>query len=400
MKQEYTIIIEKQKSLLNRDLAIYKHDKGIDVYFKLMNNPYIDLSKNKYLLSDVVLVSPLKREIVSDVVPIVDNKILFTISNKIMNQIDEIGNYHVHIRIYDDKGGRLKLPHFNMRVQECEFKDSGLEYTVLNKSAIDNSKVSLYGEELATFNIDGSYNRTIWVAGDIITDTKLNKLEQATSEIVDEILNTKEKLKELDKSKGYIFKKGTNESPVIIEDLEKGSYILQGYVQDFSTTEPYLLEDEKNFLYVTYNGSKYNLVYRCFNEESFKKCYYDKHTKEIIPALDELYVINVEDNKLNLTNDKYQFLNVDGTSNVVLPTIANDFIEINLFIKPSSDKCTLIFPNLVWKNQPTLGKDILCKITLQYIDDAWYGNSVNYAEDIELIEYTDSEIDEIWGGEY
>ena len=218
MKKEYSIIINKQKSILNRQLSIFQHDKGIDIYFKLMDTDYLDLSSN-YLLSDIVLVSPLKKQIKSDIVPIIDNKILFTINNEIMNQIDEIGNYHVHIRIYDDKGGRIKLPHFIMSVEECEVDDDDLSYGTVDGTAIDNTKVTKYGKELKTFNDDGSYNRTIWISGDVITDSKLNKLEQATSEIRDEILQHKTKLIELEESKGYTIKKGTEDTPIIISEL-------------------------------------------------------------------------------------------------------------------------------------------------------------------------------------
>ena len=111
------------------------------------------------------------------IIPIIDNKVLFTIDNEIMNQIDEIGQYHVHIRIYDDRGNRIKLPYFIMRVEESEIDDDDIPIGSTDTSAIDNSKVYKYGKELRTFNKDGSYNRTIWIAGDIITDSKLNKIE-------------------------------------------------------------------------------------------------------------------------------------------------------------------------------------------------------------------------------
>ena len=44
MKKEYSLIIDKQKSRLNRELSIYAHDRGVDIYFKLMNNSYLDLN--------------------------------------------------------------------------------------------------------------------------------------------------------------------------------------------------------------------------------------------------------------------------------------------------------------------------------------------------------------------
>ena len=52
MKKEYSLIIDKQKSRLNRELSIYAHDRGVDIYFKLMNTSYLDLNSN-YLLSPI-----------------------------------------------------------------------------------------------------------------------------------------------------------------------------------------------------------------------------------------------------------------------------------------------------------------------------------------------------------
>ena len=78
-----------------------------------------------------------------------------------------------------------------MRVEESEIDDDDIPIGSTDTSAIDNSKVYKYGKELRTFNKDGSYNRTIWIAGDIITDSKLNKIELAINSTVDEILSMK-----------------------------------------------------------------------------------------------------------------------------------------------------------------------------------------------------------------
>ena len=333
MKKEYSIIINKQKSILNRQLSIFQHDKGIDVYFKLMDTDYLDLSSN-YLLSDIVLVSPLKKQIKSDIVPIIDNKILFTINNEIMNQIDEIGNYHVHIRIYDDKGGRIKLPYFIMSVEECEVDDDDLSYGTVDGTAIDNTKVAKYGKELKTFNDDGSYNRTVWISGDVITDSKLNKLEQATSEIRDEILQHKVKLIELEESKGYTIKKGTEDKPIIISELSKGSYILKGWVKDFnSSTEIIYLDGNRNYAYITNNTDTYTYGLCCFNEDYFKLYKFNKIKNKKEQIVDYLNVVITDDeDKLNLTGDKYQYLKTETLSTIVLPEM-DEFVELNLFIK-------------------------------------------------------------------
>jgi hypothetical protein len=374
MKKEYSIIINKQKSILNRQLSIFQHDKGIDIYFKLMDTDYLDLSSN-YLLSDIVLVSPLKKQIKSDIVPIIDNKILFTINNEIMNQIDEIGNYHVHIRIYDDKGGRIKLPYFIMSVEECEVDDDDLSYGTVDGTAIDNTKVAKYGKELKTFNDDGSYNRTIWISGDVITDSKLNKLEQATSEIRDEILQHKTKLIELEESKGYTIKKGTEDTPIIISELSKGSYILKGWAKDFnSSTEIIYLDGNRNYAYITSNTDTYTYGLCCFDEDYFKLYRFNKvkSIKEYVP--DNLVKITAEDEKLTLTGDKYQYLVCNDINVIILPSI-DGFAELHLYIRPATDNLVIIFPAIRWKTKPDIIKDTLVEIKLTYIDEMWFGDA-------------------------
>ena len=374
MKKEYSIIINKQKSILNRQLSIFQHDKGIDIYFKLMDTDYLDLSSN-YLLSDIVLVSPLKKQIKSDIVPIIDNKILFTINNEIMNQIDEIGNYHVHIRIYDDKGGRIKLPYFIMSVEECEVDDDDLSYGTVDGTAIDNTKVAKYGKELKTFNDDGSYNRTIWISGDVITDSKLNKLEQATSEIRDEILQHKTKLIELEESKGYTIKKGTEDTPIIISELSKGSYILKGWAKDFnSSTEIICLDGNRNYAYITSNTDTYTYGLCCFDEDYFKLYRFNKvkSIKEYVP--DNLVKITAEDEKLTLTGDKYQYLVCNDINVIILPSI-DGFAELHLYIRPATDNLVIIFPAIRWKTKPDIIKDTLVEIKLTYIDEMWFGDA-------------------------
>lgn len=383
MKKEYSIIINKQKSILNRQLSIFQHDKGIDIYFKLMDTDYLDLSSN-YLLSDIVLVSPLKKQIKSDIVPIIDNKILFTINNEIMNQIDEIGNYHVHIRIYDDKGGRIKLPHFIMSVEECEVDDDDLSYGTVDGTAIDNTKVAKYGKELKTFNDDGSYNRTVWISGDVITDSKLNKLEQATSEIRDEILQHKAKLIELEESKGYTIKKGTEDTPIIISELSKGSYILKGWAKDFnSSTEIIYLDGNRNYVYITSNTDTYTYGLCCFNEDYFKLYKFNKIKNKKEQIVDYLNVVITDDeDKLNLTGDKYQYLKTETLSTIVLPEM-DEFVELNLFIKPTVDDLILIFPSIAWRTQPILKKDVLCQIKLSYLNEIWYGDTLIHDENVQ-----------------
>lgn len=277
MNKEYTIIVDKQESLLNQNLSIFTCDKGIDIYLKLIDNPYVDLSKNKYLLADVVLVDPLGNQFTSDVMPVNYNKVLFRITNKLMAQVKFTGIYHGHIRLYDDKGGMLKLPPFPMQIIESEIMANNIPTGVANTSSIDGSLISQYSKDLPTYNLDGSYNRTIWLAGDLITDSKMNKIEQVISEIVDEKSLMNKKILELNNEKGYDIRFGTEEDPIIIANLNKGSYILNGYVKDFESSVTTKLSEGINYVFVTKNDENVVYLKRCLVEEDvFTEYKYDK----------------------------------------------------------------------------------------------------------------------------
>ena len=70
----------------------------------------------------------------------------------------------------------------------CEEED--YEASVVDMAAADHGVVAVSEEEeIDVFDKDGNYNKIIWNSGDIITDEKLNHIENALFEINDAVVN-------------------------------------------------------------------------------------------------------------------------------------------------------------------------------------------------------------------
>ena len=103
LKREYTLTINKKSSVLNKNLTISTNDKGIDIIFRLIDCPYINLSSKRNLYSRIILLDPLGKQIDSDVTSIVENRVLFRLTKNLMSKITETGIYKLYIAIMDDK---------------------------------------------------------------------------------------------------------------------------------------------------------------------------------------------------------------------------------------------------------------------------------------------------------
>ena len=197
LQREYTMTINKETSVLNKNLTISTNDQGIDIIFRLIDCPYIKLSLKQNLYARIILLDPLGKQIDSDITSIVENRVIFKLTKNLMANIECTGVYKLYIAIMDDKTNVNLLPPIKCTIEESEIEVRGLSVGLVNQSAIDNSLNTDYGNEIALFNADGSYNRTVWISGDMITTARMNKLEDAISNSRDEILNLKEQITEL-----------------------------------------------------------------------------------------------------------------------------------------------------------------------------------------------------------
>lgn len=379
LKREYTLTINKKSSVLNKNLTISTNDKGIDIIFRLIDCPYVSLSLKKNLYARVILLDPLGKQIDSDVTSIVENRVIFRLTKNLMSKITEAGIYKLYIAVMDDKNNVNLLPPVKCTIEESEVEVRGLSVGLINQNAIDNSLTTDYGNEIALFNADGTYNRTVWISGDMITTARMNKLEDGVSNARDSILDIREEIEELDANRIHKVLVGTENENIVISNLPKGFYSISGYVRDFIGKDPYKLDGE-NYFMVTYMSDEYSKIQRCLaKEEQFIKYKYDKVLETITINEKDLIVCGQQDGYIGLSSDEFQYCELKVDSEIILPKVYG-FTKINLFVK-AVESSVLIFDKVVWINSPKLRLGELNLIILTYINNIWYGEASTYIDE-------------------
>lgn len=382
VEREYSIVIKKQESILNNSLAISKSDNGVDIYFRLLGSQYFDINKHKYMYSTVSICNKYSVLHESNITPIVNNKILFRIKADIVN-ILEIGQYDIYIRLLDEKGQQMVLPSFKMSVENTMIGTLNIEEGQIEIGYIDNVNVQTLGNDLDYFLPDESYNVTVWSNGDLISANKMNKIEGTLNELVDVSLEYRKKILELERLKGYNFRLGSINNPVILSDLQKGNYIVNGYVKDFENSASREVNEAK--YYVVYKDEDNTNI--LVNEDTSVPTLINYNTNLLITnrIYDDIRVLQVIDNKVYLTNDKYQFITSNVNFEIILPTNIS-LSEIHLFILPTAD-INVTYPNVSWRNYPNIKNGITNETIFNYYNK-WYGYNVTYDVNITQSEAT------------
>jgi hypothetical protein len=177
---ERTIEIKKNNAKIEEPIILYKGDRNIEIQFTIENNPFKYRSGVDLTYGQLVIKRPEADPIFSDVAKLSNGKVLFVVSGDMIDDLTELGNYDFQIRLINsDKTSRGTLPPvfagIIIKAPVCE--EDGVNYSVVNYSK------AFSGETLEVFDENGDYIKTTWSNGDIITDSKLNKIEDALYEI-------------------------------------------------------------------------------------------------------------------------------------------------------------------------------------------------------------------------
>ena len=202
-----TIRMHGNGAVPDRDLFIFKGGKNISINFKIVNNSYNltkadedDILKRTGAKSAII---KLKRQNggyngVSEEIPIIDGVVTLELTQEIIECMI-VGNYDYQFTLLDvESNSIMTLP----SIKSCfHVKDKIFEHghsldtpaSALNV-ALCNVSVAAFGlrddiDESTVFDEEGNYNRTVWIDGDLITDVRLNKIEEAISGVNYKIKN-------------------------------------------------------------------------------------------------------------------------------------------------------------------------------------------------------------------
>ena len=213
-----TIIVKKGTSSIDDTIVLYRGDKEVEIRFTLNEgspfrfgsgaSPNI-IEKTEAAYGQLVIKAPNDLpSIFSEIAPTNGGKIVFTITAEMIDEITEVGNYTFQIRLLDEsRNSRATLPEV---VNGIEIREPIASEDTTNEvgAATVGYALTTAGTTENAFDSQGNYNKTTWVSGDRITDTKLNKMETGIDEVNKKVADNSSQIKDiengLDESGTYI----------------------------------------------------------------------------------------------------------------------------------------------------------------------------------------------------
>lgn len=187
-----TLIInekDNKTAIIDKPVVLYKGDKNVEMYLTFENNPYKQKATDPdTTYAQLIVHRPNADPIFSPVTFLSKSRSLFVITGEMIDELKEVGEYDFQVRLINaDQTSRITLPpvHAGILIREpiCE-EDAGATGTI-NEGEINNSRLRprQFNEVLEVLDADGNYVPVEWQDKDIITDIRMNHLEQGLYQI-------------------------------------------------------------------------------------------------------------------------------------------------------------------------------------------------------------------------
>ena len=196
------IQVNNDRSTADKNIIVYRGDYNVQVTFTItQSNNYryrgIDSSGENLIESTnasygQILIKNQDGEsvfVISEIEPTNEGKVTLTILGEYINELVELGAYDYQIRLFSaEKEARLTIPPVEgqLIVKEPLIFGDQNDGSKVGIAQVNHAIILTAEEDVPTFDDAGSYNKTQWTNGDIITDGKLNKIEDALAVLTDE----------------------------------------------------------------------------------------------------------------------------------------------------------------------------------------------------------------------
>lgn len=180
IKRNVSVKVLNDVSTLDSKIHIFRNDRGIDLYIKLVNFSFI-ISKLKTPVREAgaTVLKPNNTSFEIDSLSIDGENIIFTITHEMTDELQEIGNYKIQLHLYDELDNRISIPYIDFYINPLITDNTNPptgDKAIVGKAIVGKAIIT---NELNLFTIENGYIKTIWQNGDIITAEKLNKIEEA-----------------------------------------------------------------------------------------------------------------------------------------------------------------------------------------------------------------------------
>ena len=183
------VTVGEQESIIDRPIVLYRGDREVEIEFTLVGNEFTFSEEGNVIKSvnashgQLVLNTPSGEHMFSELAECHEGKVVFVVTKEMIDEFIEMGFYSFQIRLYDsaEMKSRVTIPPvlsgFDIR-NPIAAED---ETNVVDQGIVDYARIfkDRSDEELPTFDWQGNYNKTEWAHHDIITQNKMNKIEDA-----------------------------------------------------------------------------------------------------------------------------------------------------------------------------------------------------------------------------
>ena len=188
---ERKVTVNNDTATIDKNIVLFRGDREVEIRFTVMYEG-VKYRKNsgENVIEDVnatygqmvIQNDATETPVVSLVTPTENGTIIFKFTKEMIDEIPELGTYDFQIRLFDDsQTSRITTPIVNNGIlikEPLSMEEPGSNEVGV---ATVNTAIVSTSEPLDVFDVNGNYIETEWKNGDIITDSKLNKIEQGIS---------------------------------------------------------------------------------------------------------------------------------------------------------------------------------------------------------------------------
>lgn len=172
--------VKQDETLSDSKVVLYRGDMNVDIEFTLKSVDYV-LTESAF--AQLILTRPYATSVFSETFKIENNKVTVRITGGMIDELNEKETYAIQIRLFDsERVARATLPPcydvIYVREPIAVERTDGDE-ALVNLAKVNYALTGRNGERIGDIFTDGVYNKTIWYDGDLITDGRLNKVENA-----------------------------------------------------------------------------------------------------------------------------------------------------------------------------------------------------------------------------
>lgn len=172
--------VKKDEIISDNKVILYRGDKNVDIEFTLKSVDYV-LTESAF--AQLILTRPYATSVFSEIFKIGNNKVTIRITGDMIDELNEKESYAIQIRLFDsERVARATLPpcYDVIYVREpIAVERTDDDEALVNLAKVNYALTGRNNEQIGDIFTDGAYNKTIWYDGDLITDGRLNKVEDA-----------------------------------------------------------------------------------------------------------------------------------------------------------------------------------------------------------------------------